>query len=97
MARKIYIGKLPKTVTNEQLRELFAKKGTVISVNITTIATFQDNMNYGYIEMGSDAETKEVIKTMNNFKLGKSHIKVMEAHGMDQAKSSYYQPRRRRN
>ena len=36
MAKKLYVGNLPFNATEEEVRALFAKHGTVLSVNLIT-------------------------------------------------------------
>lgn len=96
MAKKIYIGKLSNKITGQQLHDLFSKTGRVISANVVNVTSFKENMNYGYITMSTDEETKKAINTLNNTILEGCRIKVMEAHFLDQDKQqSYYWKKRR--
>lgn len=95
MSQKIYVGKLPQSITGQQLVELFSQSGTVVSAKVVQVISFQENMNYGYVQMSSDDETKKAIRTFNNTVLENSHIKVLAAHLLDQERSSYYQFKKR--
>ncbi|MDP2692140.1 MAG: RNA-binding protein [bacterium] len=97
MAKKIYIGKLSDKTTEDQLREAFTKIGEVVSLRIVRTANFVKNSNYGYVQMDSMESTKTAIKELNNSTLDGSHIKVMEAHYLDQdiKRRSYFQKRKR--
>lgn len=94
MAKKIYIGKLPSSITDQQLADIFSKVGKVVSAKIIKKISFQENMNYGYIRMETDSATAEAIKTLNNTVIGGSRIKVVEAHYLDQDRPQQYYRRR---
>lgn len=86
MVKKIYIGKLPNTVTDQQLRKIFLEIGDVVSVDIVQTTNFEKNTNYGYVRMDSEEHTLQAIKTLDNSVLEGSRIKVVEAHFLDQDK-----------
>lgn len=86
MSKKIYVGKLPNKITDQDLRDLFSKIGNVISVKMVKTNSFQKNTGYAYVQMDSDENTTKAIKTLNNSVLEGSNIKVMEAHSLDQEK-----------
>ncbi len=96
MAKKIYIGKLSDTTTDEQLRDVFMKIGEVVSLKIVRTANFEKNTNYGYVQMDSDENTTKAIKALNNSTLSGSRIKVLEAHYLDQdiKRRTYWTKRR---
>lgn len=93
MSKKIYVGKLPEKITNQQLSEVFSKVGKVMSLEITKVISFKNNMNYAYVQMDNEENTKKAIKTLDNTLLEGSRIKVVEAHYLDQEKQ--YQPYRK--
>ncbi len=95
MAKKIYIGKLPGSITDQQLADIFSKIGKVVSVKIIKKISFQESVNYGYVRMESDEATVKAIKTLNNTVLKGSRIKVMEAHYLDQDRPQQYFRNRR--
>lgn len=88
MAKKIHVGSLSEKITDQQLSDVFSKVGKVLSVKVVKVISFQENMNYAYILMDSDENTKKAIKTLDNSLLEGSRIKVMEAHYLDQEKQA---------
>ncbi|QQG44603.1 MAG: hypothetical protein HYW86_01685 [Candidatus Roizmanbacteria bacterium] len=96
MSKKIYIGKLPDKITDKQLSDIFSKIGRVISLKIIKVISFQDNMNYGYVQMDTDDNSNKAIKTLNNSLLEGSRIKVMEAHFLDKEKQEHPYWKKRR-
>ena len=59
MAKKLYVGNLPFTATEDSVRELFAKHGTIVSVNIITDRDTGRPRGFGFVEMEDTAAAKE--------------------------------------
>lgn len=58
MSKKIYVGNLPFSATDEEVRNLFAEFGDVESVNLITDRDTGRPRGFGFVEMsdgGSDA------------------------------------------
>ena len=56
MAQKLYVGNLPFTATEDQIRDLFAEHGTVESVSVVTDRDTGRPRGFGFVEMdGADA------------------------------------------
>jgi len=51
MAQKLYVGNLPFSATEDEVRELFAKHGTVISVNLINDRDTGRPRGFGFVEM----------------------------------------------
>ncbi len=94
MAKKIYVGRLPKQTTEQQLIDIFSKAGNVISVQIIKTNNNQENSGYGYIRMDTDDSTIKAISLLNNSTFSGSKIVVMEAHFLDQEHSRLSNKRR---
>ena len=65
MAKKLYVGNLAYSVTSDQLKDMFAQYGTVVSA-----ATIEDRMTgrskgFGFVEMGTDEEANAAIDALN--------------------------------
>ncbi len=76
--KKIYVGNLPFTATDEQLRELFAQHGAVESVNLIADRETGRLRGFGFVEMAAaDAET--AISALNGTSLGGRSLNVNEA------------------
>jgi cold-inducible RNA-binding protein len=75
---KIYVGNLPFSATDAEIRELFAQHGTVESVSIITDRDTGRPRGFGFVEMSSsDAQT--AIAQMNGFNMGGRPLRVNEA------------------
>jgi len=79
MGKKLYIGNLNYSLTEEQLREFFGQAGTVESVNLITDKYSGRPKGFGFVEMSSDEEAQKAIAQLNGQSLGDRVIVVSEA------------------
>ena len=77
MSKKIYVGNLPFSATEDEIRELFAQYGTVTSVSLITDRDTGAPRGFGFVEMESGAS--EAIQALDNRELGGRNLKVNEA------------------
>ena len=78
MSKKIYVGNLPFTATEDSVRELFQTHGTVDSVNLITDRETGRPRGFGFVEMpeeGADA----AISALDSKDFGGRNLKVNEA------------------
>ena len=75
----IYVGNLPYSVTEDELRETFAAYGEVSSVNIITDRFTGQSKGFGFVEMPDNAEADDAIKALNETSLKGRNIKVNQA------------------
>ena len=76
MARKLYVGGLSFSTTEDQIREEFAKFGVVESVTVIRDRDSDTSRGFGFVEMSSDAEAEEAIKGLNETMLDGRQITV---------------------
>jgi len=79
MAKKLYVGNLARSVTTEQLRDLFAEVGEISDVTIITDRETGESRGFAFIEMASEAEAKEAIKRFNGHMIENRAMAVSEA------------------
>jgi RNA recognition motif-containing protein len=79
MGRKLYVGNLPYSATEDTLREAFSKSGTVDSVSVITDRDTGQSKGFGFVEMSSDAEAQAATQALNGAMLDGRQIKVNEA------------------
>ncbi len=77
MPKKIYVGNLPFSATDEEVREMFAAYGTVESVNLITDRDTGRPRGFGFVEMSDGAD--EAIEALNRYELGGRSLNVNEA------------------
>jgi RNA recognition motif-containing protein len=76
---KIYVGNLPYSATEEDLRSAFAAYGEVSEVNLITDRFSGDSKGFAFVEMTDNASADAAIKGLNETNLGGRNIKVNQA------------------
>ena len=79
MSRKLYVGNLPYSATEQTIQSKFAACGTVESVKLITDRDTGRSKGFGFIEMGSEAETQAAIETLNDTDFDGRPLRVNEA------------------
>ena len=65
MNKKLYVGGLAYSVTDDQLQQLFAQHGTVESAKVITDKYTDRSRGFGFVEMGSVEEAERAIQALN--------------------------------
>jgi RNA recognition motif-containing protein len=79
MGRKLYVGNLPYSVTEQSLESTFSKHGTVESAKVITDRDTGQSKGFGFVEMRTDSEANAAIAGLNGTELDGRPIKVNEA------------------
>jgi len=79
MGRKLYVGNLPYSATEQSLRDAFAASGTVDTVSLITDRDTGQSKGFAFVEMASDREAQAATEAMNGKMLDGRQIKVNEA------------------
>ena len=75
---KIYVGNLPFTATEDEVRALFASHGTVESVALPTDRDTGRPRGFGFVQMSS-SDAAKAIGAVNGQSLGGRSLRVNEA------------------
>jgi RNA recognition motif-containing protein len=75
----IYVGNLPYSVTETELREAFSRFGTVSQANVISDRFSGESKGFGFVEMDDNAEADAAIKGLNGTNLRGRTIKVNQA------------------
>ena len=75
----IYVGNLPYTTTEEELRELAAPYGELTSCTVIIDRETGRSRGFGFIEMASDEEAEALIEGMNGNNMGGRMLTVNKA------------------
>ena len=75
---KIYVGNLPFTASEADLRTLFAQHGEVQSVSLPTDRETGRPRGFGFVEM-SQADAAKAIQSLNGYNMGGRPLRVNEA------------------
>ncbi len=78
MSKRIYVGNLPFSATEDEIRELFSQHGTVEAVNLITDRETGRPRGFGFVEMG-DEEAAAAISALDQKEMGGRNLKVNEA------------------
>jgi RNA recognition motif-containing protein len=78
MAKKIYVGNLPFSATEEEIRELFEQHGAVQSVRLITDRETGRPRGFGFVEMDDDA-AQTAIEALDGTDMGGRSLRVNEA------------------
>ena len=62
MAKRLFVGGLPYDTTDAQLSEMFAKVGTVVSVNIIIDKFSGRSKGFGFVEMTTMKKLKKQLR-----------------------------------
>lgn len=76
---KLYIGNLPYTTTEDDLKNLFAAYGTVSSATLITDRETGRSKGFGFIELDDDAKAQEAITALDKSAMGDRTIFVSVA------------------
>ena len=79
MNKKLYVGGLPFSVTDDQLKTLFESHGTVESAKVITDRYTDKSRGFGFVEMSSQQEAEQAIKALNGTELEGRSLKVNES------------------
>ncbi len=74
---KLYVGNLPFTSTETEVREMFAAHGTVETVSLITDRETGRPRGFGFVEMADGAEA--AMSALNETPLGGRNLTVNEA------------------
>ena len=75
----IYVGNLSYQTTEEDLHELFAAFGELISANIITDRDSGRSKGFGFVEMTNDSEGQAAMDALDGKNLDGRDIKVNQA------------------
>ena len=79
MSTKLFVGSLPWSVNDEELKETFEKHGTVISAKVIEDRDTKRSRGFGFVEMESSSDATNAIKALNDSELNGRNIVVNEA------------------
>jgi RNA recognition motif-containing protein len=93
MDLKLYVGNLSYDTTEEDLRTLFSGAGTVTSVVLIKDRDTRRSKGFGFVEMSTQSEAEEAIKSFNGANLDNREIKVNIARPREERPSSGFNDR----
>ncbi|MEM7409952.1 MAG: RNA-binding protein [Myxococcota bacterium] len=79
MGRKIYVGNLPFSVTEGELKDAFGRHGGVESVAVITDRETGRPRGFAFVEMEDENAAGEAIRALDGTDFGGRSIRVNEA------------------
>ena len=82
MGKKLYVGNLPFSATDQSLMDLFSQCGTVDSANLNMDRASGRSKGFGFVEMSTDEEAQAAISKFHGAELQGRPMTVNEAKPM---------------
>src|SRR6187455_3321560 len=79
MGKRLYVGNLPYSASDDSLRSLFEQHGSVTSAQVIMDRDTGRSKGFGFVEMGSDQEAQAAISSLNGKEMEGRTLTVNEA------------------
>jgi RNA recognition motif-containing protein len=79
LSKKLYVGNLPFSTTEEELRGFFEEHGPVQSCNVITDRATGRSRGFGFVEM-EDADADAAVQALNGREMSGRPLRVNEAY-----------------
>ncbi len=79
MQKKLFVGGLPYSTQQEEVKDLFAQYGEVTSATIVRDRFTNQSRGFGFVEMATEEAAADAIKNLNGTDLGGRKIVVNES------------------
>jgi len=83
MNKKLYVGGIPYSTSEDALREFFSEAGEVESAAIITDRMTGRSRGFGFVEMATEEGAQKAIETINGKELDGRTLSVSEARPME--------------
>ena len=87
--KKLYVGNLPYSTTDNELKSTFAAYGDVVSATIIMDKFSGRSKGFGFVEMSGDADADKAIEALNGKDMGGRGLVVNEARPMKERTNNY--------
>ena len=85
----MYVSNLSFQTTDDHLRKLFEKFGVVTSAKVIMDRETGQSRGFGFVEMESDADSKEAINGLNNKEIEGRPISVSVARPKEDKRNTF--------
>ena len=79
MAKKLYVGNLPYTTTEQELRDMFSQVGEISDLAVITDRYTGQSKGFAFVEMASDEAAQEAIRRFDGQMMDNRQLVVNEA------------------
>lgn len=87
MGTRLYVGNLSYETTGDQLKELFANSGTVVSADLVMDRQTGRSKGFAFIEMDSDENATKAISALHDTEFDGRKLNVNEAKPREERSS----------
>jgi len=88
VSKRIYVGSLPYSVTDQQLEDLFRPYGQINEVHLITDKYTGQSKGFAFVEMANEEEANRAIQQLNGAEMGGRTLVVNEARERQEIRSS---------
>lgn len=79
MSKKLYVGNLPFSATESDLRALFERHGAIASVNVITDRETGRARGFAFVEMEDASAAEDAMRALDGTDMGGRSLRVNEA------------------
>jgi len=79
LSKKLYVGNIPFSTTEDELRAVFERHGSVASVNVITDRETGRPRGFAFVEMDEASAAEEAMRALDGSELGGRSLRVNEA------------------
>jgi RNA recognition motif-containing protein len=79
LSKKLYVGNIPFSTTEDELRAVFERHGSVASVNVITDRETGRPRGFAFVEMDEASAADEAMRALDGSELGGRSLRVNEA------------------
>ena len=79
LSKKLYVGNLPFSITEDDLRSLFEPHGRIASVNVITDRDTGRARGFAFVEMDEASDADKAMSALDGTEMGGRSLKVNEA------------------
>jgi RNA recognition motif-containing protein len=77
--KKLYVGNLPFSATEESLRELFEQHGSTVSVRVITDRETGRSRGFGFVEFENEGNAEKALQALDGAEMDGRSLRVNEA------------------
>lgn len=77
--KKLYVGNLPFSATEESLRELFEQHGPTVSVRVITDRETGRSRGFGFVEFENESNAEKALQALDGADMEGRSLRVNEA------------------
>jgi len=79
MAKKLFVGNLPFSMSDDQLKQIFSAHGNVVSANIVIDKFSQRSKGFAFVEFETEEEAAAAMQALDGSEQDGRNIAVKEA------------------